>query len=128
MAELVIQNRRANVLYVFVYDLGPLWQVDNVYHGTYAVVTPRNDGERFIGTRRIKLRMRLPEKMREQGYHSCEDIIKVFITSRPTSFNLLELPKLGGHIGTGKHQRTDQVGEGPENWVALDFPIRTSLQ
>jgi hypothetical protein len=72
--------------------------------------------------------MRLPEEMREQGYHSCEDIVKVFITSRPTSFNLLELPKLGGQMGTGKHKRTDQVGEGPENWVALDFPIRTSLQ
>ena len=127
IAELVIKNRGEKVLYAFVYDLGPSWQVENINRGTYIVATPRNDGERFTGTRRIKLQMRVPDKMKEQGYHSCRDIVKVFITSRPTSFDLLELPRLGGPARTIKPNRTDQVGEEPENWAAMDFPILSSL-
>ncbi|KAF8852182.1 hypothetical protein BDZ45DRAFT_659532 [Acephala macrosclerotiorum] len=115
IAELVIKNRGEKVLYAFVYDLGPSWQVENINRGTYIVATPRNDGERFTGTRRIKLQMRVPDRMQEQGYRSCRDIVKVFITSRPTSFDLLELPRLGGLARTIKPNRTEQVGEEPEN-------------
>jgi hypothetical protein len=130
IAKLVVKNRGKKVLYACIYDLGPSWQVENVYQGTYAVVTPRNDGERFIGTREIMLQMRVPDKMREQGYRSCEDIVKVFVASRPTSFGLMELPRLGGPARAKKPKRTDQVvvGEGPENWAAMNFPIRTSLE
>lgn len=127
IAELFVRNRGEKVLYAFVYDLGPSWQVENVYQGTYIVVTPRNDGERFIDTRRTKIRMRLPDKMKGQGHHSCEDIVKVIVTSRPTSFNLLELPRLGGPVRASRPHRTDQVGEGLENWAVMNFPIRTSL-
>ena len=107
--------------------LGPSWQVGNVYHGIYSVVTPRNDGERFIGTTRMRVQMSVPDQMKEQGYRSCEDIIKVFVTSQPTSFDLLELPRLGGPAKASKPNRTDQVREGPENWAAMNFPIRTLI-
>jgi hypothetical protein len=127
IAELTVENRGEKALYAFVYDLGPSWQVENVYQGTYSVIPPSNDGERFIGTRRIKLQMRVPDKMKEQGHRLCEDILKVLITSRPTSFDVLELPRLGGPARKSKPHRTGEVGEGPERWAAMNFSIRTTL-
>ncbi|KAL5319063.1 hypothetical protein ACEPPN_014133 [Leptodophora sp. 'Broadleaf-Isolate-01'] len=127
IAELVIKNRGEKVLYAFVYNLGPSWQVENINRGTYIIATPRNDRERFTSTKRIKLQMRVPDKLKEQGHRSCGDIVKVFISSRPTSFDLLELPRLGEPGRTVKPNRTDQVGEESENWAAMDFPIFTSL-
>ena len=127
IAELVVTNRGGKAFYAFVYNLGPSWQVENVYQGTYIVVTPRKDGERFIGTTRKSLRMKVPDRVKEQGYRSCDDIVKVFITSRPTSFGMLELPRLGGSVKASRPNRTAHVGEGPETWVAMNFPIRTFL-
>jgi hypothetical protein len=92
IAELVVENRGDKELYAFVYDLGPSWRVENVGRGTYTVVPSRDDEERFTGKCRIKLEMKVPDKMIERGHHSCEDIVKVFVTSRPTSFDLFELP------------------------------------
>ncbi|KIN08949.1 hypothetical protein OIDMADRAFT_100465 [Oidiodendron maius Zn] len=127
IAELIVTNRGETPFYAFVYNLGPSWQVENVYQGTYIVVTPRNDGERFIGTTRKSLRMKVPERVKEQGYRSCDDIVKVFITSRPTSFGMLELPRLGGSMKASRPNRTAHVGEGPETWATMNFPIRTFL-
>jgi Caspase domain len=128
IAELVVKNWGEKALYVFAYDLGPSWQVENVIQGTYVAIPPLNDGGRAISMKRVKLQMKVPNQMKAQGYRSCEDIVKVFVTSRPTSFDLLELPKLGGPARPSKPNRTDQVGEVPENWEAINFAIRTSLQ
>jgi hypothetical protein len=58
------------------------------------------------------------------GYGSCEDIIKVFITSQPTLFDLLELLNLNE---LGKIKIEDRISRpsnhGLEDWVALNFPI-----
>jgi hypothetical protein len=122
IAELVIKNRGKKVLYAFVYGLDPSWQVKNIYHGTYIAATPQNDRERFTATARLKLQMKVSD-----NDSSCRDIVKVFITSRPTSSDLLELPLLGGSARTSKPNRTEQMGEEPENWAAINFDILTSL-
>jgi hypothetical protein len=127
MADLVIKNRGANAFYAAVFDLGPSWQVENIFKGSFSVVTPRNDRERFVGTRRIKLRMRVPDNMKEQGHGSCEDVVKVLVTSRPTSFDLLELPRLGEPAKVKEPERMDRVDASPEDWAAMNFYIRTSL-
>lgn len=73
--------------------------------------------------------MIIPETMREKGHYHCEDIIKVFITSQPTSLNLLELPKLGNPAKKQIPNTSGRIGsiDSPEDWVALNFLIRTSL-
>lgn len=77
IVELVVKNQGDKDLYVFVYDLGPNWQVENANHETYIVVTPRNDGKQDKRTWK-KLIMMLPDNMREKGHRSCKDILKVF--------------------------------------------------
>lgn len=127
-AELVVENRGIIPLYVFVYDLGPCWQVENVLRGTYAVVTPKSGGSGLKGTMSKKLRMMVPDQMKERGHSSCEDIVKIFITSQPTSFDLLELPKL---CEPTKARNVDMAsresGAASENWASMKFPIQVSL-
>ncbi|KAF2189924.1 hypothetical protein K469DRAFT_561550, partial [Zopfia rhizophila CBS 207.26] len=71
-----------------------------------------------------------PKALREKGAKHCDDIIKVFSTSQPTSFLSLELPELGElmersefskHRGTGGYSLS-------EDWIALSFRIRTRIQ
>ncbi|KAE8440512.1 hypothetical protein EG329_007409 [Mollisiaceae sp. DMI_Dod_QoI] len=40
IAKLVVKNQGDSNLYVFVYDLDPCWEVENVFRGTYIVSTP----------------------------------------------------------------------------------------
>ncbi|KAK2009604.1 hypothetical protein LZ32DRAFT_639915 [Colletotrichum eremochloae] len=114
--ELVIENEEDISVYVHIYDLGPFWQIKDILSGT-CCINPR-------GRRVLKIQMTVPEQMRDQGYNSCKDIIKVMLTSRPTSFDMFELPKLGhpprqrkaGRVGRGNDYRV-------QKWAAKSFPI-----
>lgn len=127
-AELVVENRGSINLYVSVYDLGPCWQVENVHRGTYAVVTPQSGRSGSKGTMSKKLRMMVPNQVKEKGYSSCEDILKIFITSQPTSFDLLELPKLREATKARKvDMASRESGAASENWACMNFLIQVSL-
>jgi hypothetical protein len=124
---LIVENKGDKDLYIFVYDLGPCWQVENAYRGTNIVVRPQSNGQRNKPTRK-KLKMMIPERMRKKGHTSCKDILKVFVTSQPTDFDLLELPRLGGRAKTPHADRTDREGgDGLENWAAMNFSIDITL-
>jgi len=127
-AELIVENNGAEDLYISVYNLGPCWQVENAYRGTNIVVRRQSIGQQNTPTRK-KFHMMIPERMRAKGYHSCRDIIKVFATSQPTSFDLLELPRLGEPAKTPAASRTGrEERNGLENWAAVNFHIYTCLQ
>lgn len=130
MFELQVENKGSQNLYVFVYDMGPCWQVQNILRASYEVIPPQNIHEGFEGMFRKKLRTIVPPEMREKGDRHCQDIIKVFVTSKPTSFDLLELPKLGESARrdttSGRTGREDS--DVPEEWAALNFPIHTFLK
>lgn len=130
MFELQVENKGSQNLYVFVYDMGPCWQVQNILRASYEVIPPQNSGKGFRGMFQKKLRTIVPPEMREKGHRQCQDIIKVFVTSKPTSFDLLELPKLGEsakrYTSSGRTGREDS--DVPEEWAALNFPIHTFLK
>lgn len=65
--------------------------MENAHRATYFVVPPRNDGTGVTGEAGLRLQMKVPDKLKEQEHRSCEDVVKVFVISRPTSFGLLEL-------------------------------------
>jgi hypothetical protein len=76
--------------------------------------------------------MMVPESMQHEGLRACDDIIKIFITSQPSLFDLLELPKLGEAIGERSSSRVDEqlaglVSEQLEDWASVSFHIRVSL-
>lgn len=126
IAELIVENKGDKDLFIFVYDLGPCWQVANAYRGTTIVVRPQNNGRNK--PIRKKLKMMIPDRMREKGHTSCKDILKVFVTSQPTDLDLLELPRLGDRARRPHADRTSREGgDGLENWAAMNFSIHITL-
>ncbi|KAF5626319.1 caspase [Fusarium tjaetaba] len=129
MFELKLQNTGSKVLYLYILDLGPLWQIEDIYCGSYAVIPPYNQNERFMtGRFTKKFRTMVPDEMRQQSIEECHDTLKVLVTSQPTSFDLLELPKIG-HV-LKKRSPTDKDRSGGnsfEQWITFSFPLRTSL-
>ena len=121
--EMVMINRGASDLFLSTYDLGPSWQVENIEKATFMVMAARED-DGYIRRDVRKLKMRVPDNMRER-YGSCSDIVKVFVTSRPTSFDFLELSKLGEPARVDKTARTDGNIYPEGDWVGLSFHIRT---
>ncbi|KAI8629556.1 hypothetical protein F5Y19DRAFT_85859 [Xylariaceae sp. FL1651] len=129
-AQLVVRNTGSQPLYVSIYNLGPSWQVENIFKGTYAVVLPKDETRYISGVFQKTLCMTVPKQMKERGYNSCDDTVKILVTSQPTGFDVFELPKLGHTLGSGKwSNRGDRKHEDTVNdWVALNFPIRTSAE
>lgn len=130
LLELTISNKGDAALYAHVYNLDSCWRVKEILYATYEAIPPRNDPRNgdlsFLGRFSKKIRMTVPPMMKEHG--SCEDIIKIFLTSQPTSFDLLELPNLDGLADTIPGNRFSQsYSHVPEDWVTLSFPIRTLL-
>jgi hypothetical protein len=127
--ELKLQNTGSKVLYLYILDLGPLWQIEDIYCGSYALIPPCNQNEEFMkGRFTKKFRPMVPDELRQQTMKECHDTLKVLATSQPTSFDLLELPKIGYVLE--KRSPTDKDrsgGNSIEQWITFSFPLRTSL-
>ncbi|KAG8405054.1 hypothetical protein J3459_022262 [Metarhizium acridum] len=128
--KVAIKNKGDAVLYAYLYSLGPCWGVKGILRATYQAIPPRTDplnGDvAFTGMASWSIRMMVRPLMREHG--SCEDIIKVLVTSQPTSFDLLELSNLDELAKMVSGSRLSHPNSHvPEDWIALNFPIRTSL-
>ncbi len=106
MFELQVENKGPKSIYAFIYDLGPCWQVENILRGSYEVVPSKHTGPGFTGVLKKKLKTMVPEEIKKSGRYQCEDIIRVFVTSHPTSFDMLALPKLGESIKKSAGSRT----------------------
>ena len=103
-------------------NLGPAWQVENVYKGTYIVLSETDYEGKSVYTVEKQLVMKLPAYMKERGDASCEDIVKVFVTSRPAPLRLLELPRLGEENKVVDTYRGSQEGsESAGFWTAISF-------
>ncbi|KAM5352922.1 hypothetical protein ACJ41O_005644 [Fusarium nematophilum] len=126
MFELKLENKGTKDLYVYVFDLGPFWQIEDIYCGSYEVVPPVNLAEGFTGLFSKRLRTMVPNEMRDRGLRHCDDVLKVLVTSQGTSFDLLELPKVGLLLRRESASRSSTLGEKcPEQWAAFNFPLRT---
>ena len=114
--ELVVKNKGLTDLFVSSYNLGPFWQVENVGRAAFNIVAAGRSAIR-------RLQMIFPINLRDT-HRSCHDILKIFVTSSPTSFDFLELPRLNEPSKRPKNRvQTDNRPEG--DWTALSFPIQT---
>jgi len=110
MFELVVENKGNQDHYLYVYNMGPCWQIENILRGNHEVVPPQHSSQGFTGMSKKKLKTMVPPEMREKGHRQCEDIIKVFVTSQPTSFDLLELPNSANRLrGTRLAELAEKV-------------------
>jgi len=68
------------------------------------VMPSRNDKTKHTDKREISLQMIISESLRDQDQYECEDIFKVFIINKPSSFTTFQLPKL--HTSAEKFQKS----------------------
>lgn len=91
-----IENFDDEPLYLALFNFTPSWKVFNPIsaagQGDFLVVQPRADGENSKET--VELEMEFPQFLQERGERECEDIIKVFVTSKPASFPSMVLPAI----------------------------------
>lgn len=129
--HLHVQNKGDYNLYVYVLSLGPLWEIEGALHASHAVIPVsgkvlEKSNNSNDWTRKLKIRTPDIIKQRRQDQH--EEVIKVFLTTRLTSFASLELPELGKSLEVVRpNTKRETGGDGPpENWAAVNFRIRVS--
>ncbi|KAH7304141.1 putative caspase [Stachybotrys elegans] len=124
IVELRVENKSSEPLYVYAFNLGSHWQVENILKGSHEVIPWQDTQRMFSGKLSRKLRISVPDDMKEVG--CCEDVVKVILTTHPTTFDVLELPKL--HKPAKPGASPSRVSRNvPEDFVVFDFFLRTAL-
>lgn len=94
--SLTVENLGDHSLYVAIFDLGPEWQIDSLLcqagGGGFTVVPPKRGS--CSSKEEVKWSMSVPESLKRQGVYYCDDVLKVFVTSRPSWFAPMLLPKV----------------------------------
>lgn len=134
--ELHFHNNGNVPLNVYICALNPVLKIDQIYGGTIDPVTatPKSGADRQYHPElqshlTKKLRIVVPEYFRHGSSH-WENIIKVFVTTHPTSFEIFQQPVLGGISWWGAGLREDGNvwwSSTAEKWDAFKFFIRTSF-
>jgi Caspase domain len=139
-----IENTSDRPLYLAIFNFNPSWEIVNLVSNSggddYVVIPPKGEAHDKWP---IEMRMEVPESLRSIGKVQCEDIVKVFVTSRPTSFPLMTLPKISLDTNSLCHRvhnvdnlsrcfaeltaslRGQDTGMG--DWVTQNFIVRTTL-
>ncbi|KAH0522767.1 hypothetical protein TsFJ059_006563 [Trichoderma semiorbis] len=140
--QLEIENKGETALYFALFNFTPSWKIENLLsesgHNGFWVLEPKSKEV-------LPLAMEVPEFVQGDGTEGCEDIIKVFITNRATSFPsmiLPELPLYGLHNRGQPHEAGDELlalitgligsvrgnDAGHEKWATRNFIIRTNTK
>ncbi|VUC31389.1 unnamed protein product [Clonostachys rosea] len=126
-AEIIIYNETSHDLYVSVYNLSPQWGVVNALSETFTKVAAKN-GNGYPKMIRKPFKMRVPDGMLQKGDTSCEDILKIFVTSHPSWMYNLQLPKLDAYPAFGESpRRHSDPFKVEENWTVMSLDFRTTL-
>lgn len=126
-------------IYLTVLNLDPSWKIScltsNDRDAGFRTILPRGNTE---SSTRLRWRMQVPENLKAQGF--CEDIIKIIVTSRPTSFSPFLLPKITEAFNRGSNglaellarlntsQRSTIQDHEYEEFAMFNIVIRTYLE
>lgn len=120
-----VQNKHESPLFVYVFAMSYSdWEIEEMMKASRGVIPPKGSRHghevEATGTFKMKIKFSLDE-----GQESCEDIVKVFITTQPTSFTTLAMPKLGLRGSYAKPVLSaKRGGHKSEDWVAVTFRVR----
>ncbi|KAJ4855788.1 hypothetical protein T069G_09156 [Trichoderma breve] len=139
--QLEIENKGKTALYFTLFNFTPSWKIKNLLselgHNGFWVLEPNSKAV-------LPLVMKVPELLQIKGTRCCEDIIKVFITSKATSFPSMILPEIplyrshyrGQHdeardgllaLNTGLTGSPSGHNTGYERWATQNFIIKTRM-
>jgi hypothetical protein len=121
-----VQNKHESPLFVYVFAMSCFdWEVEEMMKVSREVIPPKGSRHGYeveaTGIFGMKIKFRLDE-----GQESCEDIVKVFITTQPTSFMTLAMPKLGLRRSHAEPVLSAKRGgrRESEDWAAVTFRVR----
>lgn len=139
--QLEVENKGETALYFTLFNFTPSWKIHNLLsasgHNGFWVLEPKSKEI-------LPLVMEVPELLQSKGTGCCEDIIKVFITSRAASFPSMVLPELPLYSPHHRGQPRE-AGDGllslitgltgsvrgydaeHERWATRSFIIRTKM-
>lgn len=138
--SICVQNLSGAPLYCAILNLTPCWEIVDLLseagEGDYLFIPPH-------GTEDCEFEMQIPEELKAQGVLSCRDVLKIFITSQPSSFASQLLPKLTGRNSGSRSSMAEYtkrirtfLGElscsnrsssrMTEDWSTQDFIVQTS--
>ncbi|OPB40490.1 hypothetical protein A0O28_0005690 [Trichoderma guizhouense] len=139
--QLEVENKGKTALYLALLNFTPSWKIDNLLsesgRNVFWVLEPKSKEV-------LPLAMEVPTFLQSEGTGCCEDIIKVIITSRATSFPSMVLPELP-HYSPHKRGQPQETGDellalitgltgsvrgndaGHEKWATRNFIIRTKM-
>ncbi|KAF3938052.1 hypothetical protein ABW19_dt0202271 [Dactylella cylindrospora] len=131
-------------IYIAVFNFRPSWEICNMIaeagEGEHLEISGKDFPESNL---ELPLTMEVPERFREIGQRQATDIIKLFITSKATSFPKMLLPKMKGlEVASNTRDSSAEVlkfldcfeeefcraGDGYEGkWTTRNFLIRTIM-
>ncbi|KAI2780303.1 caspase domain-containing protein [Daldinia loculata] len=140
--HLVIENRSQAPLYLAIFDFTPSWKIENILSaagdGGFLVIEGGKTEELPIG-------MEIPKFLLGQGKKRCEEVLKVFLTTKPTNFPSMILSEIPVHSTFYRGQideshdtlslfieslTTNFQGQDPggERWATQNFIITTTIK
>ncbi|KAF3760519.1 hypothetical protein M406DRAFT_334152 [Cryphonectria parasitica EP155] len=120
--QLLIINKGEQSIYVNVFCLAGNWEIQNNLTAENTVLSSQKHAESEEDfTADIRFKMMVPEESILRGIHSCEDIFKVFLTTRqvPLADLAAVKPLLRGSPAKWEDDLRD-------SWLARTFHVRTS--
>ncbi|CZR64739.1 uncharacterized protein PAC_14638 [Phialocephala subalpina] len=139
--KLTVKNLSESLIYLVIFNFRPSWEVCNVVWeaegGDFLQIPPRHHPDSEI---ELALSMEVPDFVQAADQQQCEDIMKIFVTSKSTSFPGIILPKLrDGSMRSNPDQLSNFLGtfirgfcetrsDGHQGkWATQNFLIRTSM-
>jgi hypothetical protein len=102
---LSLKNRSSMQLYVGIFNFRPSWEVKALTpHNGFIILPPRQNT--VDGARTLRITMTVPEELRQMGRYECEEVVKVFVTSKATHFRM-SLPLISATASGLKDGRRD---------------------
>lgn len=92
--RITFRNNSNRSLSFAILDLMPLGEICRLYPGDrdYFTVPPTNAN--FNGRESFEIDMSIPDSLKNKGQSRSDDVLKFFITTQPTSFDMLQLRPL----------------------------------
>ncbi|KAF2717111.1 hypothetical protein K431DRAFT_288858 [Polychaeton citri CBS 116435] len=121
--KLTIRNRSTRDLYLHVYDFGPNYKIEVIEAsngGEFNVVpgrSPSQTDRKF----EIDYDMSVPA-----GQNDCEEVFKIFITGRPTSFAPMSMPDITESLKLSAAKRGTHDNDISDLFTTLNMTVRGS--
>ena len=142
---LTVQNLGSKDIYVALFDMGPSYQIDNLFPNEQFRPVPgkrslsQSQSQSWPGKRVMEMQTWVPDSFKKKGLYHCHDTIKMFITSRPSLFRQFWLPRVTEEIqgpdrraaddlkvsGLNRSVRDQEYDPFEGEWATQKFCVRT---